>query len=889
LKIIVLKPFNLRITAFLMMAVIAFSSCSTRKNNVVSRAYHDLTAHYNGYFNARERMNTGAKTLADAHKDRYDRILSIFKYADEQAAKAVFPDMDEAIKKSSVVIQRHSIYVKRKEHCKWIDENWIVIGRSQFYKHDFYTSIETFQYVAAEWKNDPSRYEALIWLAQAYLQLARTPDAGYLLDFMNNDPKLPNKMRPLFHAVNADFYLQKHENDNAIVELEKAAAMTKKKQTRNRYNYILAQLYQQKGDYEKAFALYQRVVRGNPDYEMAFNAKINRARSFDVNSPDAASIKKQLTRMLKDGKNTDYLDQIYYALAGISQKEKNDDQAISYLNKSIETSTSNTSQKAISYLNLAEIYFRKTDYKTSQAYYDSTMAILPQDYPDYTTVETMKTSLSKLIKYLNVIATEDSLQGIASLDVQAREAKINEIVDAEQEALEKKKELEEQEKQNQIVGEQQNAIFPGDNKQQNNNNNQAGGGWYFYNTATISFGYSEFLKKWGSRKLEDNWRRISKDPISATSQGDEENGDTLLIVDNGAYNDSIAHLKGSLRKEAYLKSLPVSPEKKAESDAKIVEAYYNLGIIYKEQLLNNSESAKTFEKLLERYPENKYKVAVYYNLNRLYLAMKDTAKAEYYKNLILDKYGDSEYAKIISNPNYFNEKQNKTAILYGFYENTYKAYRNKQYEDVIERKSLADSLFPGNKLAPKFDLLKAMAIGKTQPVDRFIASLNDIIIRYPQDSVRTRAQDILDYLNGHKSDGPPPATVDTIQGPAEYEYSADSAHFFMLIFDGKSADINKLKIRVSDYNREYFSTMGLNITASMLSPSSQYVLVKSFPSADDALTYITGIMTDEAVFNGIEQGTFRQFVISASNYAILFKDKDVDRYAAFYLQHYTRE
>ncbi len=873
----------------ILLAGMVLSSCKTRKNNMVSRAYHNLTAHYNGYFNARERMNNGAKSLAEGQKDRYDRTLSIFRYSDEQSAKSVFPDMDEAIKKSSVVIQRHSIYVKRKEHCKWIDENWLVIGKCQFYKHDFYTAIESFQYVAAEWKDDPSRYEALIWLAQCYIQLARTPDAGYLLDFMNNDGKLPARHRGLFHAVYADYYLQYKDKDNAINELVKAVATTKNKQSRNRYTYILAQLYQEKGDFEKAFAMYQKVVRGNPDYEMAFNAKINRARSFDVSSPDAASIKKQLNKMLKDGKNADYLDQIYYALAGIAQKENNTDEAIGFLNKSVETSTVNTNQKALSYLNLAEIYFKKPRYKPAQAYYDSTMAILPRDYPDYDAVENMKNSLSKLIKYLNVIASEDSLQGIASLDEKGREAKIDEIIAREQEAQERKKALEEEEKQNEIINKQQEAQFNNqpDRQQQNTYNKQSGSSWYFYNQAAISFGYSEFLKKWGQRKLEDNWRRSSKVSGSA---GEEETVQTdTLAEDNQAYMDSISNLKASLRKEAYLKALPVSPEKKAESDVRIIDAYYNLGIIYKEQLLDNTEAAKTFETLLQRYPDNKYKIAVYYNLNRIYLALNDTAKADYYKNIILDKYGDTEYAKIIKNPDYFKEKQNKTAILQVFYENTYKQYLNRQYMDVIERKSMADSLFPGNKLAPKFELLKAMAIGKTQPIEKFVASLNDIVIRYPQDSVKIRAQEILDYINGHKPEGPPPATVDTVKGPEEYVYAVDSIHYFMLLFDGKAVDLNKLKIQVSNYNNEYFSTMGLKITSSMLDPSTPYLLVKEFPSADDALTYFTGLMTDEQVFDGLEQGSFRQFVISNANYAILFKDRDVQRYQVFYGQHYTRE
>jgi hypothetical protein len=52
--------------------------------------YHKTTAHYNGYFNARERVKQGAKTLATSQVDRYDRILPVFKHGDAASAKAVF-------------------------------------------------------------------------------------------------------------------------------------------------------------------------------------------------------------------------------------------------------------------------------------------------------------------------------------------------------------------------------------------------------------------------------------------------------------------------------------------------------------------------------------------------------------------------------------------------------------------------------------------------------------------------------------------------------------------------------------------------------------------------------------------------------------------------------
>lgn len=85
-------------------------------------------------------------------------------------------------------------------------------------------------------------------------------------------------------------------------------------------------------------------------------------------------------------------------------------------------------------------------------------------------------------------------------------------------------------------------------------------------------------------------------------------------------------------------------------------------------------AADDMEEMMKRYPNNKYELPAYYNLYRCYLALFDEPKAEYYKKIILNDYGDSEYARIITNPNYFKDAQRKTAIMQVFYENTYKAF-----------------------------------------------------------------------------------------------------------------------------------------------------------------------------------------------------------------------
>ena len=56
--------------------------------------------------------------------------------------------------------------------------------------------------------------------------------------------------------------------------------------------------------------------------------------------------------MSREFKNVDYYDVIFYTLGEIEEKEKNIDKAVFYYKKSVQTSTVNPSQKALSYLKL---------------------------------------------------------------------------------------------------------------------------------------------------------------------------------------------------------------------------------------------------------------------------------------------------------------------------------------------------------------------------------------------------------------------------------------------------------------------------------------------------------------------------------------------------------
>lgn len=854
-------------------------ACSNTKDTRLSRLFHNTTSHYNGYYHARLKIKEGVDKLAEQHEDKYDRILKMYRYADATKAKSIYPLMDEAIKKLSTVITRHTILDKsgneKPDSEKWIDDNWLVYGQAEFYKHDYFAALETFEFVEATYRNSPTRHLASLWIMKTYLELTQLNEAESKLDYLRNTKDFPAKNRGEMYAVFADYYLQVRNFPKAIDYLNKAIESAKERQDKVRFLFILGQVYQKQGELTKAFDTYTRCIKKNPKYEMEFNARINRARCFSPDQKKAINIKQELLKMEKDPKNKEYLDQVYYALASIAQKEKDEIAAIYYLDKSIKASIGNTSQKAQTYLELGKIYLSHPEYRKAQMYYDSCVTYISQDHPDYEIVVNKRNSLSRLIRFLNTINREDSLQQVAKLSSAELESRVDDLL--QQEEAQKQKELE---KANEPQGEQ---IF----------GNKTGvpqastGSWYFYNPSTISFGLNDFLKKWGNRKLEDNWRRSQKEQEFTGSEEFQGAGKKAPVVDSAAARE--AQEARAARKQELKGNLPTTPELVEKSNNKIIEAYYNAGLIYKDQLSDNKASINMFEELLRRFPTCKYEVQSYYHLYRLYAATGNAQKSEYYKNLILNDHGDTEYAELIRNPNYGADKAKEKSKLELYYEETYRKFLNGEYTTVIDRREEALKQFPENVLMPKFDLLKALSIGRTRSIGMFQNSLQDIVRNHSDDPVKDRAQEILDYiesLSGQKAEEIETAlTADSVP-KSKYRYNPDTTHFLLVIFPISGMNAVDLQKKITDYNNKYFGLKGYSTTNLVLDNKNQSILIRNFVNKEEAVTYSTGMNNNDEVYGNINPDRYQQILISQANYATLMKDRKLSEYLDFYQQFY---
>lgn len=885
-------------------------SCSTKKKSVFNRAYHNVTAKYNGYWNGREAQREALKTLNKNNKDNFEEVLRVYPIGTKEDRRSVYPQMDKAIDKAGVVIQKHSMLIKNKEYCNWIDDSYLLIGKSHFYKGDYMAGLEIFTYMQKQYQDKLSRYDAALWSIRTNTELLRYKTGEEEILKLEADKNFPKKKKGAELAtVTADFFLSQADYNQAIPKLEQAIKLSKKGKMKTRMTYILGQLYQEKNDDSKAAEMYTKVIKRNAPYEMEFNARINRALMASEESGQLADIKKELKKMARDDKNVDYLDRIYFALADIAMDEDDKPLALDYLNKSIRANTTNPTQKAISYYTVGDIHFDDREYAKAAAYYDSSVTVLPMEHKQYERVKAKRDNLADLVKNLNVIAYQDSMIRLSDMSDSELDAVIADLI-AEV--------IAEEERLAQVT-----ENFGANSPQNTNTNrsNNTGGTWYFYNQTSISYGLQEFREKWGDRKLEDNWRRQNKQTVIS---GEEENA--ALPTDSA----SLSALKDP---ETYRSNVPRTAGAIDSAHATLEGALYNLGVIYKDKIGDLEKSIEAFENYLERYPNGRYKLETFYQLHLLGKASGNVELAEGYKQKIISMYPDSDYAKILTDPTYLAKLEALKGELGRMYERAYQNYLDAEYELTFAGCDSALIAFEKEDLIPKFGLLRAMAIGKTDRLIAYRRALEDVVATYPGTPEKVRAEELLGYVKGLMGEGPsseesgegggaskgekgkgepkggsekgmkeagkekskeavPEESNNSEESESEepelYTFNFDTTHYYLLVIGKEGLDGNIIKSALSDFNNEAYSIERLKVKSAKLGRDKDMFYVTGFKQTAKCMDYYENLKSKPELFEGVEPSELNQFIISNQNFTAFFRDKNLETYGSFFETNYLK-
>jgi tetratricopeptide (TPR) repeat protein len=871
-------------------------SCSRKKDTWSSRSYHQTTAKYNGYFYAKESIKEGMAILNAEHEEDWYEILPVFVIGSERESKSIYPQMDRAIEKASNVIDRHSMVIKKKEDNKWIKYNYYVIGQAYFYKHDYNEARKMFDFIIKQYKDEPIKKDALLWLARTYMEDDEMGKSLSMLKLLQDESDISQELLSDFRATYADYYIRQEQYKKAISYIEDAILVTKDRLRKARLSFILAQLYQENGNSTLAIETYKKVVKLHPEYEMVFYASINQALAFSYRDSNSEEIKKLLNKMLKDHKNVEYYDQIYFALGEIELEEGNKDQAIEYFIESTRVSISNVYQKGRSFMMLGDLYMDERAYKEAKIYYDSTVIFMDKENEEYARIEALDEGLGDLIINLEILELNDSLLRLAGLTQKEREEIIIALISEEEAAIEAERIAAETTEKNDNYKSSVDKSVPLSSRGKSSSKK---GDWYFYNPNHMSSGYAEFRQKWGDRELRDHWRRAVASTNTGVTSNDIDNFDS--DSDGGGDIVSSGGLKSNVKSmDEYMKEIPFSEEEFSAAELKVEDALYNAGVIYNEKISDVDNAIEMFDELVQRFPESQYLTTAYYQLYRLYVKKEVEVNyfgagyrdnSEYYKDIILTDYPYSEYAKIIRNPNYLKEAELTIKKKEEDYIATYRNYKSHRYNIVLDESNKVITEDPENPFIAKYYFMKAMVVGSLSDEANFERELQLLADNFPQTEEGERAVEILNQLNkkglktpGKGNKGKAKNTPD--KPTTNFEVNESAEHFFAIIYPNSKGNVNKVKVAISNFDKKYYANDKLKVTNSFINKDNQIVIVRRFENAERAMSYYKNFISDEVQLKKVNDENFTIFLISSKNFTKLFKSKDIEGYNLFFQENY---
>lgn len=902
------------------MAMMLMAGCSTQKAGWTNVAFHNTTAHYNVWWNGNESYKEGVKLFEKQLRDDYTQILPIYKLGTKDEAMSINPQMDKAIEKGIKAVKKHSINIRGEEHVKYVKESYLLTAYASFYKQDYVTASNTCQMIKGQFSGSRVGDEAAILYARCltrdrqYLEAEQELDK---LEFALGQGNFSSKLKLKLYMAMAESTLPQEKYKKSVEFIKMALGANPDRKTRARLNFILGQIYQKLERRTVASKYYELVLGQTTDYVMEFNARINLASCADAKNTDLAKLEKGLDKMLKDKKNAEYHDQIYYAKGEMYMGVRDLPKAVASFQKSVAVSTNNRAQRAKSSLRLAEIAYEQLEnYDMAQTYYDTAMLIITAEYPHYYDIKVRYDILTTLVAYTRVIDRNDSLLTVASMPEQER----NELIGRKIEDLKKKEaEAKEQELLQQLMD---------DAKAQTNT---LQGDWYFYNRNTVQQGKTTFRQRWGAdRVLEDYWFLSKKGNLSlglipgmenAVAEGEDgsemEEGDTLT---EASKSKKVSEDPNDPHNVAYYtKDLPTTTEQRDSMMVDIATGLISAGYIYYDGIRNIGKALECYLRMANEFPEREDVVQAFYMLYRIYDKQGNTPNANFYRDMVLRGFPDSDYANLIRDSEYYKEILKRDRKLNEEYDDLYATYRRRRYGEVINQATLVCSNYPNESIVPKFEYWEALAFARIDSIDRAIAIFTHLVNDHPStDSIVPLAQAQLDFLKegGRFSDDEKITKTDeqharheegtelksrptneqrkesvTEEQPLSpgaqlFRFREALPHYVVVIVDDKKIKATELQYRIADFLTQYYSNSGLKVNALMFTDSTQLITIHRLNDATSACDLWRHLMREESPLQRYNAAYYTVYPISQQNYTTFYSQKNVAAYKEFFDRYY---
>ena len=912
---------------FLTIALI-LTGCSTQKNTAQSRWWHAFNAKYNTYYNGTLAYIDGSLEKETGNKDNYTEQIPLYTVSNKNSREIGKANFDRAIEKCEKAIHQHSIkrrpewtknrrktakdieWLSRREYNPFLWKAWMLMGRSQFYQGDFESAAATFSYMSRLYATQPAIYgKARAWLAKCYIEQNWNYDAEDVIRNMLRD-SIHWRAQKEWDYTFADYYIHTGNAEQAIPYLRKVISHEMRRKQKAREWYLMGQLQASIGNKKEAYKAFRHVIRQNPPYELAFNARI--AMTEVMAKDNAGKMISRLKRMAASDNNKEYQDQIYYAIGNIHLSRKDTLKAITAYEKGNQKSTRNGIEKGVLLLHLGDLYWTKEKFSDARRCYGEAIGLLDKDRKDYQQLANRSKVLDELVPYTDVVQLQDSLQQLARMSEKERNAAIDRLIDAL-----KKKEKEERNRKAEEEAEStlrqdggnfaNNNNFASSNSPQKNNENSANtpanGQWYFYSPLTVSQGKAQFQKLWGKRDNVDNWQRINKTVVANAAGAEEmtdeqrdslaqaaEQEELLKQTSDSAVNDP--H-----RREYYLAQIPFTPEQLAESNKLLEDGLYHAGVIFKDKLDNLPLSRKSLLRLVNNHPDYAHLDDAYYHLYLLYSRERKPEMAQTYLLKLKAEYPESQWTTLLSDPNYAENVKRGVQIEDSLYTLTYQAFRDGEYDKVERNAQISRNRFPDGANRDKFLFIGGLSKLNDGDIKSCLADLKEVVSKYPDSRLSEMAGMIINgvdagrRLYGGKFDLNDVWTRRSIElndrdstRQKGYSPERNASFVFLLAYDPDKTNENQLLFEMAKYNFTSYMARYFDINIEDLEGLHR-MQISGFNSYDEARQYANAVYQQPAIKRLL--GNVRAYVISEPNLKLLGTSHTYEEYEKFYSKHFA--
>lgn len=900
-----------------------------RKWTLLRRTYHNTVTRYNYYFNADRKMDEAIDNMLRMRQESYDSLITLFPFNPDTDSTLLSSDMDSIIQKTSLGIQIHD------PRTIWADDLYLLLGQAYYYKGNYTEASTAFRYIISmnqqrkkeELRNaankkgvdktvtvldkeekkpldflrhKSSNNEAVLWLARTYTQSGKTSDAISILDLLESDKNMSEELKGRLALEKA--YVSLSDNDlRAAPDYLSVVAEDESmpKWIRLRASFLNGQLLYHQRAYEKAAESFQQSIDMNPPIEMDFYARKNMAYCHMAGGSDKENSIAMLEKILRDGKYASFHEQVYYVLGRLSEGNGKTEEAIGWLNKSVQSPKSTKKQKAISFAALGNAYYNTANFKMAKVAYDSAAFYArhaPADADIELAVRRAET-VDKIVLPQEVIVQQDSLLALADMTEKEQRAAARHYI----RMLEKK--ISDSISRAEIADAEGGItmeVMPEAGSALGSFTN-----WYFSNPSLLKQGYSDFKKKWGNRPDTDNWRiaggknkSSSRDTERATQEEDTD--------ENGLPTE-----------EALLAFIPRTAEEKDTAFARMQRAYLALANAYIQDLEDYPGGIRTVDTFEKRFPAHVHKGEILYLRYLAAMGQNQLEQAQAFSEAIRKSYPASSWASAVA-PSEVSETGKSQVSVVNYYDETYGLMMQRDYTSVLKRARQGMQQYKDPVYQSRFRIMEAIALAGSGAYEQADTLLTSFITSRGGDSLRTWAQTILDYVKKNKPvavpvdstatappSGVPPAAAsdasvpagtvpvdtatvlnDTPPAPAVYTYQPNQEHYFLFYF--KKAESRAMGVRAAlrDFNALKFSGQNLTLRLEMLREDQGVIVVQTFSSAAHARIYLNAVKANNLIFKEYTKQEYVLMSISADNFRKLMIDKDVEPYVIFHNSKY---